>query len=501
MLRDRFSRPLDAAALALSESTREDLVLLPYDLWGSAAHARMLGSTGLIPPAAAKKLLAGLRAIGNDARAGRFRLDPQHEDVHLNVETELTRRLGDAGERLHTGRSRNDQVATDLLLYARDALLGIEADVLEVVHALRAVAAGPMGRRVVAGWTHLQPAQAVYVAQILGTHAQRFIRDARRLAEVREGLTLSPLGSGAIAGSSLPLDRRLTARLLGFSRPNPSSIDATSDRDALTETLFALALTHVHASQLAEELVIGAMPEVGRVRLADAFVTTSSLMPHKRNPDLAELVRAEAGPALGRLVSHLTVLKGLPLAYQRDLQVTKPILFDAVERAHRTLQVLAPMVATAEFLSPPPGPCASTASVELADALVREGVPFRVAHARVARFVAGIESRGGGLTKVDRSRLEEEFPELRGSDFTIPSISEEPGRRTTPGGSSWASVRKLLAEVGREAARRSAARRREVARLAAVRRSLGLPGAWFDGASRPIRSRRSPRSRAERPAA
>ncbi|MCI4317313.1 MAG: argininosuccinate lyase, partial [Thermoplasmata archaeon] len=398
MLRERFSRPLSEAALALSESTTEDESLLPDDLWGSAAHARMLASVGLLTSATGRRILRTLVEIGEDARKGRFPLARDLEDVHLNVERELTRRLGEHGERLHTGRSRNDQVATDLLLYTRESLLALESDLSELVASLLTVARGPMGRSVVAGWTHMQPAQAVYVAQILGTHAQRFERDAERLSEVRQHIRLSPLGSGAIAGSSLPIDRRLTARLLGFAEPNPSSLDATSDRDVVSETLFQLATFHTHASQLAEELVLGAMPEIGRVELDDAFVTTSSLMPHKRNPDIAELVRAESGPAIGRLVAHLTILKGLPLAYQRDLQAGKPLLVSAVDRAHRVLHALVPMVRTAQFRGVSPASGTSTSSVELADELVRHGVPFRQAHIRVARFVGPLERAGTSLS-------------------------------------------------------------------------------------------------------
>jgi argininosuccinate lyase len=478
VLRERFGRPLDRSALALSESTAEDLEILPADLWGSRVHARMLGEAGLLPAASVRRLDRALRELEAEAALGRFHLDPRFEDVHLNVEAELTRRLGADGERLHTGRSRNDQVATDLAVYLRGALLDLEEGLGELLEALVERARSDAGQVVVPGWTHQQPAQRVYVGQILGTHALRFQRDLARLSSVRARLTDCPLGSGALAGSSLPLDRERTAHLLGFERPGRSSLDGVSDRDAPTETLAALALFGVHASSLAEELVLGSMPELGRVRLADPFVTTSSLMPHKRNPDLAELLRAEAAPAIGRLVSALTLLKGLPLAYNRDLQVGKPLLFAGVARARLLLDLLPPMVATAEFR---PGRVdlgseeAETGSVELVDRLVEAGVPFRAAHRRVARFLTALERRGETLRELPPSLLNRRFPELKGRPFRPASPTEEPERRRTVGGSAWREVEGLLREVDRS--RRSADRAvvAERRRLARLRSELDRP--------------------------
>jgi len=478
VLRERFSGPLDAAALRLSESTREDAELLGADLWGSLAHARMLGATRLVPARSARRIELGLLAIARDAADGRFRLDPALEDVHLNVESELTRRIGADGERLHTARSRNDQVATDLALYEREALLDAETRLDRLVEALLQAARRPSGATTVDAWTHLQPAQRVYWAGLLGAHAYRFLQDIERLAQVRSTIDLSPLGSGAIAGSSLAIDRRLNARLLGFAAPHPSSVDAVSDRDSASDALYALALAHLHASRLAEELVIGSMPQVGRVRLADAFVTSSSLMPHKRNPDLAELVRAESAPAIGRLMSHLALLRSLPIGYQRDLQAGKPILVEAFGRFSLTFDVLAPMVRSARYLSPTP-PDGLTASVELADELVRLGVPFREAHRRVAQFLRRLPSDGPGLAAVSATALRSQFPELRRSRFALPGPDEEPERRGSEGGSSRREVARLLDLV--EARRRRAATRARAARarLVACRRALGLTERLF----------------------
>ncbi|MCI4345277.1 MAG: argininosuccinate lyase [Thermoplasmata archaeon] len=473
MLRERFSRPLAKAALALSSSVREDAELLRADLWGSRVHARMLGETGILPAPAARRIDRGLRAIERLVAQGRFQLASELEDVHLNVESELVRRIGRDGERLHTGRSRNDQVATDLLLWLREALLDLEEGTTAVAVELGRRAEGPDGSIVVAGWTHLQPAQRVYVAQILGTHALRFLRDAERFRSIRERIVDCPLGSGALAGSSLPLDRRRSARLLGFRRPSPSSLDAVSDRDAVLETLSALALLGVHTSSLAEELVLGSMPEVGRVRLADEFVSTSSLMPHKRNPDLAELLRGESGPAIGRLVAHLAILKGLPLAYNRDLQVGKPLLFEGVERARQGLEVLEPMLRTARFLAPA-SPAGDTGSVELVDALVARGVPFRAAHGRVARLLGKLERTHRTLRELSPSEWDRAFPELEGTPG-LPDAEEEPERRTTEGGSARRAVRSLLTEVRARGWIAAAAARSERARLARLRHLLDAP--------------------------
>lgn len=482
MLRDRFSVPLDPAAAGFSGSTAEDARILSHDLWGSLVHARMLGRSGILPARSARRIEVGLRAIALRASRDRFPLDPALEDVHLNVESALTRRIGADGARLHTGRSRNDQVATDLALYERDALLALERATVRLVEALVGAARGIDGRNVVAGWTHLQPAQRVYWAQILGSHALRFVRDAERFAATRGEITDCPLGSGALAGSSLPLDRTYTAAALGFVRPNPSSIDAVSDRDVVVGVLSDLALLTAHLSGLAEEIVIGAMPEVGRITLSDAFVTTSSLMPQKRNPDLAELARAEAGPSVGRLVSALSVLKGLPIGYQRDLQRTKQDLFEGVERSLGLLAVVAPMIRGARFRPATPAREEWTGAVELVDALVRARVPFRRAHARVARWIAA-----GGTRPISAA-----FPELTGSGFVWPTPGQEPERRATAGGSAWREVRRLLDEVD---ARASVVRRtteREVARLARLRRKVGAYPPQFLAGPTSRRASRAP---------
>lgn len=450
MLRDRFSRPLEGGAEAFTASVAEDEILLPYDILGSLAHARMLREQKLISASDGTALLRGLAELLKEARTGEFRLDPALEDVHMNVEAALTARLGEAGRRLHTGRSRNDQVAIDLALFLRDQLAALEAGTLDVVEALLRHASSPAGKTVIPAATHFQDAQRVYLGQHLLVHAHRFLRDSERFRESRRRLTVSPLGAGAVAGSSLPLDSFRTARLLGFERPHSNSIDAVSDRDAPVSTLFALSLQAVHISSLAEELVVWSTPQLGRVRLGDGFVTTSSLMPHKRNPDVAELLRAQSGPFLGLLVAHLTLLKGLPLAYNRDLQAGKPLLFEGVARARTALGVLASLLDEAVFLEPTPGlgPQSPTWSVELVDALVRSGTPFREAHSQVARFLRDLDHDGHGHFP-SPDEVVARFPLLKGTDWKVPAPAEEPDLRTTFGGSSWPQVAGDLAACRR----------------------------------------------------
>lgn len=453
MLRDRFGSPLDSLASQLSSSTTEDAELLPYDILGSIAHAKMLVRQKLIPAREGRRLVGGLVNLASESKKGRFKLDPALEDVHINVEHALTKRLGkDVGERLHTGRSRNDQVATDLLLYLRSSLLDIENTTLGLVGTLLRVALSPQGKEVVEGWTHLQPAQRVYLAQLLLVHAHRFERDAERFAQISSKIRHCPLGSGALAGSSLPLDRDYVAQLLGFEGPNPNSMDAVSDRDLAVESSFALSLLANHASSLAEELVLWSNPAIGGVRLGDGFVTTSSLMPHKRNPDMAELIRAEAGPITGMLIANLMTLKALPLAYNRDLQRIKPLQFESFKRAKLILEVMDAMLSSATFGKRGAGSHAMgnpTWTVELVDLLVLAGVPFRSAHSRVARKVSEWEMTGEAPNSLTEEEIAEAFPELRGRPFTIPSPWREPDSRSTYGGSSLQEVKRDAALLGK----------------------------------------------------
>ncbi len=443
MLRRRFHNPLDPTAKAFGSSVTEDAVLLAPDLLSSLAHVRMLRRQGLLTSKDARALIRVLGGLLGRARTGTFALDPDLEDVHMNVESEVTRVLGDVGARLPTGRSRNDLVATDILLYLRTALLDIIERVLDAQEALLHHAEGASGRIVYPAATHLQDAQCVYLGQWLQVHAHRFARDAERLREIRERIRTCPLGSGAVAGSSLPLDPRYTAKLLGFEEAASNSIDAVSDRDASLEALLAISVLGVHVSGLAEEWVLWSTSQFGRLRLDDAFVTTSSLMPHKRNPDMAELLRAEAGALTGLATAYLAVLKGLPLSYNRDLQVGKRIVIEGIERARKALTLLPTMISSAHFLPPPKSaPGRATASVEVANALVEKGVPFRIAHERVAQHLRDVEEEGGVPFGTDFGRWARDFPELSTGGWKVPSPAEEPEVRRTYGGSSLSEVRR-----------------------------------------------------------
>lgn len=484
MLRQRFHKPLDAAAEVLGSSVEEDRVLLPYDILANLAHVRMLRRVGLLDQRAWVRLEAGLKQLYREAAEGTFELDPALEDVHMNVESEMTRRLGDIGARLPTGRSRNDLVATDILLYLRDVLTHLEGRLLESVRALLDLSEGPEGRLVYPAATHLQDAQRVYLAQLLQVHAHRFLRDAHRLRKIREGLEQCPFGAGALAGSSLPLDPAYTASLLGFAGANPNSVDAVSDRDASAETVLVLALAAVHVSSLAEEWVLWSTPQFGRLRMGDEFVTTSSLMPHKRNPDMAELLRGQAAVLSGSAAASLGVLKGLPLSYNRDLQLGKRVLIGALEDVRKIFDLLPGMIKSAHFAELPEETGAGlTASVELVNALVTQGVPFRTAHERVASYLRARE--GKGILAFDPSAPDwlRTFPELRASGWVPPVPREEPESRPTWGGSSRTSVTLDRTRLAKDLAESERALRTESRRLEAVEARL-LAGTGPKGPSK-----------------
>ncbi len=362
-----------------------DRALARYDLAGSIAHVEALGAAGLLPAGEVRRLVEGLRTVGREIAEGAFPWRPELEDVHTNVELRLTELVGPVGGKLHSGRSRNDQIAVDERLYLRAAVHGLVADLLALAEALlgraEAEAATPMP-----GYTHLQRAQPVTLGHHLLAHFWRFDRDVDRLFATVARSDRSPLGAGALAGSTLPIDPAVAARRLGFAAPFENSLDAVSDRDPLAELLFDLALTGVHASGLGEEVVLFASKEFGFVERTEALGGGSSLMPQKRNPDVAELARGRAGRAIGDLVALLTTLKGLPLAYDRDLQEDKAPVLDAVASVGATLVALARLIVALRFDRD--RLAAAAADPELyatdrAEALVVQGVPFREAHEQV----------------------------------------------------------------------------------------------------------------------
>ena len=382
------SGPAEALA-RLSVSVQFDWQLAPYDLLASAAHARVLRQAGLLDDDELARLLAALDGLSRACRSGEFRPAASDEDVHTALERGLLERVGSLGGKLRAGRSRNDQVATDLRLYLRDHVRLIVSRVAELQTALLAQAAEHVGTPA-PGMTHLQHAQPVVFAHQLLAHAQALTRDVGRLRDWDKRAAVSPLGAGALAGSSLPLDPEAVAAELGFDSAAPNSMDAVSDRDFAAEFCFAAALLAVHLSRLGEEIVLWSSQEFGWVEIDDAYATGSSIMPQKKNPDVAELARGKAGRLIGGLTGLLTTLKGLPLTYNRDLQEDKEPVFDAVDTLLLVLPALAGLVSTLRVHTQRMSAGASTGfalATDLAEFLVRRGVPFREAHEVVGHLV------------------------------------------------------------------------------------------------------------------
>lgn len=392
----RFGDGPDARMADFTRSIEVDSELALDDIAGSIAHVRGLARAGLVTAEEALALEEGLAALREDVVEGRVTWDPALEDVHMNLETMLTERVGAVGGKLHTGRSRNDQVATDLRLWTRRAIGRLDEGIVALERALIDLAERE-GDAVLPGTTHIQPAQPVLLAHHLLAYVEMLERDRGRLADARRRLNLSPLGSGALAGAGYPLDRETTAAELGFDGVTANSLDATSDRDFVVEVLAAAALAMVHLSRFAEEITWWSNPRFGFVRVADAFSTGSSMMPNKKNPDPAELVRGRSAGVIGALTSTLTLIKGLPLAYQRDLQEDKPAFFVALATLDASLGVMAGLVETIAISRHRMAEAAEegyTTATALADALVRRGVPFRAAHHIVGGLVGGAEAEG-----------------------------------------------------------------------------------------------------------
>jgi argininosuccinate lyase len=437
---------MDPAAAALNASVDFDHRLLRDDVRGSQAQARMLAAVGLISPADADAIIAGLDAAAQEFDSGARKLDPSLEDVHMNVEGRLIEMIGEPGRRLHTARSRNDQVATDLKLYARAAAVELAAAIDRARVAL-CRRARQHADTLLPGYTHLQRAQAVTLGHHLLAYAEMLGRDRGRLLDGARRAGQSPLGSGALAATGLPIDRARTSQELGFDEPTHNSLDAVSDRDFAAELTFACALIGVHLSRFGEELVLWSTTEFGFVRLGEGYCSGSSLMPQKRNPDIAELLRAKPARVIGDLVALLTISKGLTLAYNKDLQESQEPLYDAVETARMSLSVMPGLVAGLEFDTERMRVAAedpALGATDLAEEMVRRGMPFRSAHEVVGRLVKAAEARGVSLRALSAD-------ELHAADSSLtPSVLEalDPARavaaRTVTGGPAPVAVRREL---------------------------------------------------------
>src|SRR5213592_2249665 len=408
----RFLGAPGAEVTHFTESVSFDWRLWRHDILGSIAHATMLRKIGVLSKEEQMAIVKGLDNIGREIADGRFRWQPELEDVHMNIEAELTRRVP-AGAKLHTARSRNDQVALDMRMWLRDEIFELAQDIRSLQQAL--VELGEQNAELlIPGYTHLQRAQPVYFAHHLLAYVEMLARDRERLKDCFERVNVCPLGSGAIAGSTLPLDRELVARLLGFvdvkDRPQltRNSMDAVSDRDFAIEFCGIAALLGVHLSRLAEDVILWATAEFNFIKIADAYTTGSSLMPQKKNPDIAELTRGKSGRVIGNLVALLTLLKGLPLTYNRDLQEDKERLFDSVDTVRATVRVMAAMLRNTK---PNKSACAAAAAdpallaTDLADYLVRKKMPFRAAHHAVGAAVALAEKLGKPLDQLTLTEL------------------------------------------------------------------------------------------------
>jgi argininosuccinate lyase len=428
-----FAGSPDPAMWAYTSSLAVDRRLWRQDVAGSRAHVRALVTAGVLDDGEGKLLLDGLAEVARELDAGTFAFTAADEDVHTAVERRLTELVGPAGGKLHTGRSRNDQVATDLHLWLKDAAATAVEAVAGLVDALaRTAHAHPDA--VLPGLTHLQPAQPVLWGFQLAAHGFALVRDLGRLQDAGRRADTSPLGAGALAGSSFALDPAATATDLGFAAAFDNAMDATADRDAVAELLAAAAIAMIHASRLAEDVTLWAGR--GWVRLPDAWATGSSMLPQKRNPDVAELVRGRAGTVLGRLAGLLATLKGVPLAYARDLQEDKAAAFEAVDTLVASMGALAGLVAGLEpdrarmLVDAQAG---ESTAVDLAEALVRAGIPFREAHAAVAAAVRLAADRGARLADLDTAELAAIHPALAAADLTVLEVGGSIAAKATPG--------------------------------------------------------------------
>jgi len=471
----RFREPTDPVVESFSTSLATDLAMAEQDIRASIAHVHGLERAKLLVAKEAREIVRGLEAVGDEIRSGRFAAQPGDEDVHMAVERRLTEIVGAVGGKVHTGRSRNDQVATDLRLWLRDEIDAVREDVATLMRALLERA-----RRdrdvVVPGYTHLQRAQPVLLAHHWLAYAEMLSRDRERLADVRKRVNVMPLGAGALAGTGFRIDRATVARELGFDGVTENSLDAVSDRDFVVEFLAAASLIAMHLSRLGEEIVLWSTEEFGFLTLSDAFATGSSMMPQKKNPDVAELVRGRTGRVYGALVAVLTTLKGLPLSYNRDLQEDKPPLFAAARSLRECLVVLARMLPAvrveAERMRGAAG--GFSLATELADFLVEKGLPFREAHAVVGRIVRQCLDDGRSLESLRNEELVAFSPALAGARKVL-GVEAAIARRSARGGTSGENVERRARELAASVGAPTAGSKRSSSGAAKPRSRRGVP--------------------------
>ncbi len=445
----RFAQAPSALMDRINVSIDVDQRLWRQDIAGSKAHVAMLGACGIVSADDAATISSGLDGIAGELEAGTFTFSRSLEDIHMNIEARLAERIGPIAGRLHTARSRNDQVATDLRLWVRDWLDGIDGALARFQSALVDLAADHTDT-VMPGFTHLQPAQPVTFAHHCLAYVEMAARDRSRFADARTRTNVSPLGAAALAGTSFPIDRHQTAETLGFSGPMANSLDAVSDRDFALEVMAGAGIAAMHLSRLAEEVVIWSGPQYGFVSLPDSFSTGSSIMPQKRNPDAAELIRAKTGRIAGDFQSLLMVMKGLPLAYSKDMQEDKEAVFDALDAYGLCVQVMTGMMAGITVNRPAMARAAAagfSTATDLADWLVRVlGLPFRDAHHVTGRIVAAAEARGVDMAALPLEDMQAVEPRITQDIFSVLTVEQSVASRTSFGGTAPEAVRKQIEE-------------------------------------------------------
>jgi argininosuccinate lyase len=442
----RFSKEVDETVNAFNSSIAFDARMYEQDIRGSIAHATMLGDCGVIEKSESEAIVEGLQGILADLQSGALVFDPNAEDVHMFVEAELTKRLGSTGKRLHTARSRNDQVALDIRLYLRDEIAEIKALVLELAETLCNMASEHM-ETIMPGYTHLQRAQPITFAHHLLAYGQMLARDVERLNDTAKRMNECPLGSGALAGTTYPIDRQQTASLLGFDRPVANSLDGVSDRDFCVELCCALSLLMTHLSRFSEEIILWCSWEFKFVELDDAYATGSSIMPQKKNPDVTELIRGKTGRVVGDLMTLLSMLKGLPLAYNKDMQEDKEAIFDAIDNVKLCVKTFIPMLSTMRVLKDNMRHAAAKGFInatDCADYLVKKGMPFRDAYKITGTLVASCISKGLTLETLPLAEYQK-MTELFTEDvYDAISLETCVSGRSSEGGPSPEAVKKQL---------------------------------------------------------
>jgi len=445
----RFSQPTDKRVEEFTSSLHFDRRLYSYDIAGSIAHCRMLAAQGIVSSEDAEEIVAGLQDIRKDMEAGTFPLSSDLEDIHMAIETSLIERVGQVGGKLHTARSRNDQISLDMRLYLRDEV----KNVLDLVAGLQAALVHVAKREIdtiLPGYTHLQKAQPVLLAHYLLAYWEMLDRDTQRLRECRERINVMPLGSAALAGTGFPIDREYVAEILDFPRISRNSMDAVSDRDFVAEFIFDASVLMMHMSRFCEDLILWSGGEFGFVVIPDAFTTGSSIMPQKKNPDVAELIRGKTGRVYGDLTAILTVMKGLPMTYDRDLQEDKEPLFDAVDTVKASLAVLADMTETLTFNRDRMLEAAAggfSTATDVADYLVMKGIPFREAHGIVGRLVGYCIEKQKDMRALAIEEIRLFWKDADMDIYACMDVAGSIGARSTIGGTAREAVLKRIGEI------------------------------------------------------